>query len=109
MERDIKLVVIADPNNEESRQVLSELTASSVRPVLLTPMAIRDIIPIRATPAVGVLLWATDLQGLATDVESFAQYIKDETANKAAIAEGLEAMQAYTDLLAENIESGGNE
>ena len=66
---------------------------------IVTPALVRRILPIRANPAVGVVFWATDLQGLAADVESFADYIRREAENRQAIADAADVASAYIDLL----------
>lgn len=100
MERDIRMVIVADNNTEEARQLIAQLAENPAIPqTVVTPALVRRIIPIRANPAVGVMFWASDLQGLAADVEDFAQYIKRETENKQAIADAADVAQAYIDLL----------
>ena len=100
MERDIRMVIVADTNTAEARQLIAQLAETPAIPqTVVTPALVRRIIPIRANPAVGVMFWATDLQGLAADVESFADYIKHETENRQAIADAADVAQAYIDLL----------
>lgn len=96
MNRDVGIVVITDTNSEECRSLLSQISQTTIMPkAILTPMAVRNLIPcIRATPAVGVLFWATDLQGLVTDIDSFTQYIRDEAVNKQALADAAELAAA---------------
>lgn len=79
-ERNLRMVIIADVNNAESRETIAQLSNNPQIPqTVITPYAVRNILPgIRATPAIGVLLWATDLQGLVADVDAFAAYIKNE-------------------------------
>ena len=106
MMRDLNLVIIADINNEASRTLLSDLehSTSTIQKTVLTPQVVKSILPgVRATPAVGILLWATDLQGLAADVDAFAEYIRDETTNKQTIADAVDISQAYVDLLSQQI------
>ena len=100
MNRNIRMVIVADTNTVEARQLIAQLAANPAIPqTVVTPALVRRIIPIRANPAVGVMIWATDLQGLAADVESFADYIKHETENRQAIADAADVAQAYIDLL----------
>lgn len=100
MERDVRMVIVADTNTAESRQIIAQLSANPAIPqTVVTPALVRRIIPIRANPAVGVMFWATDLQGLAADVESFADYIRREAENKQAIADAADVAEAYIDLL----------
>ena len=100
MDRNIRMVIVADTNTAESRQIIAQLAENPAIPhSVVTPALVRRIIPIRANPAVGVMLWSSDLQGLATDVESFADYIKHETENRQAIADAADVAQAYIDLL----------
>ena len=100
MDRNIRMVIVADTNTAESRQIIAQLSQNPAIPqTVVTPQLVRRIIPIRANPAVGVMFWATDLQGLAADVESFADYIKHETENRQAIADAVDVAQAYIDLL----------
>lgn len=100
MERELRMVIVADTNTAESRQLIAQLSENPAIPqTVVTPALVRRILPIRANPAVGVMIWATDLQGLAADVESFADYIKHETENRQAIADAADVAQAYIDLL----------
>lgn len=83
-ERNIRIVVIFDPNVRESRELMMEI-AESTAIDRIEVQRVRSILPgIRATPAVGVLVWSNDLQGLVADVEDFAAYVKGEYAIKAA-------------------------
>lgn len=85
MERELNMVIVADANTEESRQLIAELSVNPAIPrILVTPQLVKNIIPIRANPAVGVMFWSSDLQGLAADVENFAAYIKGEAEVKEA-------------------------
>ena len=73
------MLVIFDPNVQESREMMSSIS-SELQVDKIELQRVRKILPgIRATPAVGVLLWATDLQGLAADVEAFSEYIHKES------------------------------
>ena len=100
MSRELNMVIVADTNTAEARQLIAQLAENPAIPqTVVTPALVRRILPIRANPAVGVMFWATDLQGLAADVEDFAQYIKHETENKQAIADAADVAQAYIDLL----------
>ena len=85
MERELRIVIVADTNNAEAREVLNNLSDHSEIPqTVVTPQLVRNIIPIRANPAIGVMFWSTDLQGMVADVEAFAAYIKGEAEIKAA-------------------------
>ena len=100
MSRELNMVIVADTNTAEARQLIAQLAENPAIPqTVVTPALVRRILPIRANPAVGVMIWATDLQGLAADVESFADYIKHETENRQAIADAADVAQAYIDLL----------
>lgn len=60
-ERNIHMLVIFDPNVQESREMMSSIS-SELQVDKIELQRVRKILPgIRATPAVGVLLWATDL------------------------------------------------
>lgn len=87
MERNLRMVIVADTNNAESRDLISQLSQTPAIPqTVVTPQLVRNILPgIRATPAIGVLFWATDLQGIVADVEAFASYIKGEDAVLSAL------------------------
>lgn len=85
MSRELNMVIVADTNTAESRQLIAQLSENPAIPqTVVTPALVRRIIPIRANPAVGVMLWSSDLQGLAADVEAFAAYVKGEAAVKEA-------------------------
>lgn len=87
MERNLRMIVVADINNAESRELISQLSQTPAIPqTVVTPQLVRNILPgIRATPAIGVLFWATDMQGIVADVEAFASYIKGEDAVLSAL------------------------
>lgn len=95
MERNLRMIVVADTNNAESRELISQLSQTPAIPqTVVTPQLVRNILPgIRATPAIGVLFWATDLQGIVADVEAFASYIKGED----AVLSALEALGVKTE------------
>lgn len=85
MSRELNMVIVADTNTAESRQLIAQLAENPAIPqTVVTPALVRRIIPIRANPAVGVMFWSSDLQGLAADVEAFAAYVKGEAAVKEA-------------------------
>ena len=85
MERELRIVVVADTNSAEAREVLNNLSDHPEIPqTVVTPQLVRKIIPIRANPAIGVMFWSNDLQGMVADVEAFAAYIKGEAAVKEA-------------------------
>lgn len=85
MTRELNMVIVADTNTAESRQLIAQLSENPAIPqTVVTPALVRRIIPIRANPAVGVMLWSSDLQGMAADVEAFAAYVKGEAAVKEA-------------------------
>lgn len=86
MSRNTRMVVIFDPNNVESREMMETISADL--PVdRIEVQRVNKIFPIRATPAVGVLIWADDMQGLVTDVDAFNAYIKGEEDVLAALKE----------------------
>lgn len=79
MSRELNMVIVADTNTAESRQLIAQLSENpSIPQTVVTPALVRRIIPIRANPAVGVMFWSNDLQGLVSDVEAFSSYIKNE-------------------------------
>ena len=88
MTRELNMILVVDTNNAESREMISELQSieTVIPQTIVTPALVRNILPgIRATPAVGVLLWATDLQGLVADVQAFGNYLKGEEGYKTAV------------------------
>lgn len=88
MNRELNVVIIADVNNAESRELIASLAQNPEIPhTIITPQLAKNIFPIRATPAVGVCFWANDMQGLVTDVEAFSAYIKGEEDVLAALRE----------------------
>jgi hypothetical protein len=87
MERNVRTLVIFDPNVKESREMMESI-AENMQVDKIELQRVHHILPgIRATPAVGVLLWATDLQGLAADVTAFSAYIRGENEILAALNE----------------------
>lgn len=88
MSRELRMVIIADTNTEEARQVIAQLSDNpSIPRTVVTPALVRNIIPVRANPAIGVMFLSNDLQGIVADVEAFAAYIKGETEIKAVAHE----------------------
>lgn len=88
MDRELNMIIVTDANTVESRELIAQLSQDSAIPqTIVTPQLVRNIIPIRANPAVGVMFWASDLQGLASDVKAFAAYIKGEKDILAALNE----------------------
>ena len=88
MMRQSHIVLITDRENQEAREVEAQiLNLSDEYIVDKIPIQLaRNILPgIRATPAIGVLFWATDLQGIVADVKTFAGYIKGEDAVLSAL------------------------
>ena len=85
MDRELRIVIVADTNSAEARAVLDSLADHPEIPqTVVTPKLVERIIPVRANPAVGVMFWSNDLQGMVADVEAFAAYIKGEAEIKAA-------------------------
>lgn len=85
MDRELRIVIVADTNSAEAREVLDSLADHPEIPqTVVTPKLVERIIPVRANPAIGVMFWSNDLQGMVADVEAFAAYIKGEAEIKAA-------------------------
>ena len=77
--RNITLTVVADQNTTEARDILAQLKAELPVPqTIVSPELVKNIIPVRASPAIGVIVWSTDLQGVIADVKAFADYVHDE-------------------------------
>ena len=88
MMRQSHIVLITDRENQEAREVEAQILNLSDEYIVdkIPIQLVRNILPgIRATPAIGVLFWATDLQGIVADVEAFASYIKGEDAVLSAL------------------------
>ena len=85
-ERDVRLMLIFDPNSKDSLEMLNTLNPEGDIERIEVQKCRKFLPGIRDTPAVGVLLWASDLQGIMSDVESFANYLKGENEIKAASA-----------------------
>lgn len=82
--RDVRLMLIFDPNSADSLEMLKTLNPEGDIEQVEVQKCRKFLPGIRDTPAVGVLLWASDLQGVMSDVESFAEYLKGEAAIKEA-------------------------
>ena len=77
-DRSVHMVVIHDPNSKESRELV-ETISDSMKVDVIEIQRVHGILPgIRATPAVGVLLWASDLQDIVFDISQFKAYIENE-------------------------------
>ena len=103
MERNLHMVVVSDTNTPEGRESISRMQQGIQIPyTLVTPQLVRNILPgVRATPAVGVLFWSTDLQGVVADVDAFSRYIRGEESYKKAI-QAFSASAPDTVLLAQD-------
>ena len=56
MNRELNMVIVADNNTEEARQLIAQLAENPAIPqTVVTPALVRRILPIRANPAVGVM------------------------------------------------------
>ena len=86
-ERDVRLMLIFDPNSKDSIEMMNSLNPEDSVEKIEVQKCSRFLPGIRATPAVGVLLWASDLQGVFSDVQAFADYLRGEAAVKAAAHE----------------------
>ena len=77
MDRRLRLTLILDTNNADSLAVSHAL--SPLSPDLATPQLVDGVLPAAPDGAqMGVLLWATDLQGLVSDLQSFGSYLSNE-------------------------------
>lgn len=85
--RNLQTIFIFNPDNIASTQFVS----SAVRNEQFGQVEVQRIVNVLpgATEnyAMGVLIWATDLQGLAADVESFASYLANEDSVQGALKE----------------------
>ena len=92
MERDVNLIVISDDNNKESRELAEKIPESlSLSCTSIPIQRVQHVLPgIRATPAVGVLIWANDLQEFITDVGALAEYFKNQVEYESAVDRALE-------------------
>lgn len=86
-ERDVRLMLIFDPNSKDSIEMMNSLNPEDSIEKIEVQKCSRFLPGIRATPAVGVLLWASDLQGVFSDVQAFANYLRGEAEIKAAAHE----------------------
>lgn len=85
MDRRLRLTLILDTNDADSLSIAN--TLSPLSPDLATPQLVDGILPDAPDGAqMGVLLWATDLQGLVADLEHFGAYIKNEANTLSALA-----------------------
>lgn len=78
--RQVNLVLITDKENSESRIIEKQIISNLPIQVQTIPIQIaKEFLPgISAVPAIGVLLWSSDLQGIAADIENFSKYITKE-------------------------------
>lgn len=77
-EREIRLMLIYDPNSADSLEMEQSLNADATIEKIEV-QRVRSLLPgVRTTPAIGVILWASDKQGLMENVERFVDYIHDE-------------------------------
>lgn len=90
-ERMVRMMIIFDPNSADSIEMAHALNPSDdIGKVEV--QKVRKFFPeIRATPAVGVMMWASDLQGIVQSVDAFKAYIEGE----AEVKESAHLMQRY--------------
>lgn len=77
-DRTLRLIVVHDPNSAESRKMMDAITEEMDVETIELQRVSRVLPGVRAVPAVGIVMWMTDLQGIATDVASFATYVHNE-------------------------------
>lgn len=77
-EREVRLMLIYDPNSADSLEMEQSLNAdASIEKIEV--QRVRSLLPgVRTTPSIGVILWASDKQGLMENVERFIDYVKKE-------------------------------
>lgn len=85
--RDISIIIISDTESAESRDMVKAIQDSGLNVGEIVPVQrVRGILSgIRATPAVGVIYWAADLQEAQSDVAAFKSFIEHEDDIKAAL------------------------
>lgn len=85
--RNLQTIFIFNPDNIASTQFVS----SAVRNEQFGQVEVQRIANVlpgaTGNYAMGVLIWANDLQGLAADVESFASYLANENNVQGALKE----------------------
>jgi len=84
MDRRLRLTLIFNTGDADALSVAHAL--SPLSPDLATPQLVDGILPVAPDGAqMGVLLWATDLQGLVSDLQSFGSYLSSEDEVLAAV------------------------
>lgn len=78
-DRTIRTIVVYDPNSAESRKMMESLTENTFVDTIELQRIHGALPGIRAVPAVGVLMWANDLQGVVSDVDALNAYLKHES------------------------------
>lgn len=89
-DRNLSILVIADVSDVEVRESISQINRMPrlSSNTVVTPQFVKHILADMPSNAhIGFLLWATDLQGLAADVESFASYLANENNVQGALKE----------------------
>lgn len=90
-DRNLRLMVVYDPNSRDSIAM-----ADAIDPFgdieRIEVDEVRHLLPgVRATPCVGVIMWASDLQGVVSNVEDLEAYLRSE----AEIKESAHISQRY--------------
>ena len=84
-ERDIRVMLVYDPNSQDSLDMLCSLDIGEDTDKIEV-QRVRQFLPgIRTTPAIGVILWASDKQGLMENVSRFVGYVQQEDATLSAL------------------------
>ena len=89
-DRNLSILVIADVSDVEVRESISQINRMPrlSSNTVVTPQFVKNTLADMPSNAhIGFLLWATDLQGLAADVESFASYLANENNVQGALKE----------------------
>lgn len=85
--RNLRTIFIFNPDNIASSSFIGSAVCNEQFGQIETQRVINMLPGAAGDYAMGVLIWADDLQGLAADVASFASYLKSEDTVKSTLEE----------------------
>lgn len=85
--RNLRTIFIFNPDNIASSSFIGSAVCNEQFGQIETQHVINMLPGAAGDYAMGVLIWANDLQGLAADVESFASYLANEDNVQSALKE----------------------
>lgn len=88
MRRNLNIAIITDATTPDLRTLVADISSAIDTPQsVVTPQLLHNVLPRPDGSVVGILIWSTDLQGLKSDIASFASYLVNEDGVRGALQE----------------------